>query len=113
MGAEVIIGSNVSAGAYTDANLRSPVDVLLQISSFKVQRRLHYPKAAVHSLCQLSVGRLQQRQLFGIGAHYCPGPKTRPRDISAPESPERLARRFIWPGARHATGPAPRLGVYC
>ena len=35
MGAEVIIGSNVSAGAYTDANLRSPVDVLLQISSFK------------------------------------------------------------------------------
>ena len=35
MGAGVIIGSNVSAGAYTDANLRSPVDVLLQISSFK------------------------------------------------------------------------------
>lgn len=35
MGADVIIGSNVSAGAYTDANLRSPVDVLLQISSFK------------------------------------------------------------------------------
>ncbi|SFP95078.1 patatin-like phospholipase family protein [Hymenobacter arizonensis] len=35
MGAGVVIGSNVSAGAYTDANLRSPVDVLLQISSFK------------------------------------------------------------------------------
>ena len=35
MGADVIIGSNVSAGAYTDANLRSPIDVLLQISSFK------------------------------------------------------------------------------
>ena len=35
MGAGVIIGSNVSAGAYTDANLRNPIDVLLQISSFK------------------------------------------------------------------------------
>lgn len=35
MGAQVVIGSNVSAGAYTEANLRSPVDVLLQISSFK------------------------------------------------------------------------------
>ena len=35
MGANVIIGSNVSAGAYTDANLRNPIDVLLQISSFK------------------------------------------------------------------------------
>ena len=35
MGAGVIIGSNVSAGAYTETSLRSPVDVLLQISSFK------------------------------------------------------------------------------
>jgi NTE family protein len=35
MGASVIIGSNVSAGAYTEENLRSPVDVMLQISSFK------------------------------------------------------------------------------
>ena len=35
MGADVIIGSNVSAGAYTDASLRNPIDVLLQISSFK------------------------------------------------------------------------------
>ena len=35
LGAGVVIGSNVSAGAYTDANLRSPIDVLLQISSFK------------------------------------------------------------------------------
>lgn len=35
MGAGVIIGSNVSAGAYTEENLRSPVDVMLQISSFK------------------------------------------------------------------------------
>ncbi|MBC8083784.1 MAG: patatin-like phospholipase family protein, partial [Hymenobacter sp.] len=54
MGAAVVIGSNVSAGPYTDATLRSPIDVLLQISSFqdnadfKNQRRLcdvfvHYP----------------------------------------------------------------------
>ncbi|WP_193415768.1 patatin-like phospholipase family protein, partial [Hymenobacter coccineus] len=35
MGAGVVIGSNVSAGAYTEATLRSPVDVLLQITSFK------------------------------------------------------------------------------
>jgi len=35
MGAGVVIGSNVSAGAYTEEKLRSPVDVLLQISSFK------------------------------------------------------------------------------
>jgi NTE family protein len=35
MGAQVVIGSNVSAGAYTEEKLRSPVDVLLQISSFK------------------------------------------------------------------------------
>jgi len=35
MGAEVVIGSNVSAGAYTEENLRSSVDVLLQVSSFK------------------------------------------------------------------------------
>ncbi|WP_324671990.1 patatin-like phospholipase family protein [Hymenobacter sp. GOD-10R] len=35
MGAGVVIGSNVSAGAYTENSLRNPVDVLMQISSFK------------------------------------------------------------------------------
>jgi NTE family protein len=35
MGAGTSSGSNVSAGAYTDGNLRSPVGVLLQILFFK------------------------------------------------------------------------------
>ncbi|TDN38878.1 hypothetical protein E4631_21530 [Hymenobacter sp. UV11] len=51
MGAAVIIGSNVSAGAYTEANLRSPVDVLLQISSFKDNADFKAQKA----LCSLYV----------------------------------------------------------
>lgn len=51
MGAAVVIGSNVSAGAYTEANLRSPVDVLLQISSFKDNADFKVQKA----LCSLYV----------------------------------------------------------
>lgn len=35
MGADYVIGSNVSAGAYTAESLRSPIDIMLQISSFK------------------------------------------------------------------------------
>ncbi|AWM32557.1 patatin-like phospholipase family protein [Hymenobacter nivis] len=51
MGAGVIIGSNVSAGAYTETSLRSPVDVLLQISSFKDNADFKAQKA----LCSLYV----------------------------------------------------------
>ncbi|NVO33381.1 patatin-like phospholipase family protein [Hymenobacter lapidiphilus] len=51
MGADVIIGSNVSAGAYTEASLRSPVDVLLQISSFKDNADFQAQKA----LCDIYV----------------------------------------------------------
>ncbi|WP_223649575.1 patatin-like phospholipase family protein [Hymenobacter psoromatis] len=51
MGAAVVIGSNVSAGAYTETNLRSPVDVLLQISSFKDNADFKAQKA----LCSLYV----------------------------------------------------------
>ncbi|SDY58671.1 patatin-like phospholipase family protein [Hymenobacter psychrophilus] len=51
MGADVIIGSNVSAGAYTEASLRSPVDVLLQISSFKDNADFQAQK----SLCDIYV----------------------------------------------------------
>ena len=51
MGAAVVVGSNVSAGAYTETNLRSPVDVLLQISSFKDNADFKAQKA----LCSLYV----------------------------------------------------------
>ncbi|WP_210521704.1 patatin-like phospholipase family protein [Hymenobacter terricola] len=51
MGAAVVIGSNVSAGAYTEASLRSPVDVLLQISSFKDNADFKAQKA----LCSIYV----------------------------------------------------------
>ena len=51
MGADVVIGSNVSAGAYTEASLRSPVDVLLQISSFKDNADFKAQKA----LCNIYV----------------------------------------------------------
>ena len=51
MGAAIVIGSNVSAGAYTEASLRSPVDVLLQISSFKDNADFKVQKA----LCSLYV----------------------------------------------------------
>ncbi len=51
MGADIVIGSNVSAGAYTEASLRSPVDVLLQISSFKDNADFQAQKA----LCDIYV----------------------------------------------------------
>ena len=51
MGADIVIGSNVSAGAYTEASLRSPVDVLLQISSFKDNADFQAQKA----LCSIYV----------------------------------------------------------
>lgn len=51
MGAGVVIGSNVSAGAYTEATLRNPVDVLMQISSFKDNSDFKLQKA----LCNVYV----------------------------------------------------------
>lgn len=45
MGADYVIGSNVSAGAYTAENLRSPVDIMLQISSFKDNEDFKQQKA--------------------------------------------------------------------
>ena len=51
MGAGIVIGSSVAAVAFTDASLRSPLDVLLQISSFKDNADFQNQKA----LCDVYV----------------------------------------------------------
>lgn len=56
MGADYIIGSNVSAGAYTAANLLSPIDVMLQISSFKDNADFKAQKALCNVLVEYPLG---------------------------------------------------------
>ncbi|MBC8084338.1 MAG: patatin-like phospholipase family protein [Hymenobacter sp.] len=68
LGAGVVIGSNVSAGAYTEASLRSPVDVLLQISSFKDNADFKDQK----KLCDVYVD--YPLEGFGSGSFSASGP---------------------------------------
>ena len=68
LGADYVLGSNVSAGAYTEENLRSAVDVMLQISSFKDNTDFKLQKALCDLYVDYPLGDTYSSGSFGASA---------------------------------------------